>query len=163
MLLCVLLALSCTARSPAASRYALWQQAAVAATRRGEVSAVVPAQAEGQQPRIGRFAGEAFASLGSTTQGVRAAKAHRLLLNGAVVPPERRVRSGDVVTLLPPSELSVAGGLDDERLLRFAEGLLASGAHSHACSRFRCWRWMPVYSFATLMTRRHVICRARGG
>lgn len=112
----------------ASATYALWQQQAVAASRRPEMTAVVPAHEEAL-PRIGRFAGGTFASLGSTAQGVRAAKADRLLVDGEVVPPTRRVRPGDVVTLLPPP-LADASTSVDERAVRFAEGLLRSGSLS---------------------------------
>ena len=81
--------------------------------------------------RIGRFAGEVFTSVGSTSQGIKAAKEQRLLLNGETVEHHRRVAWGDVVTLLPPKEPDHIDYLDSvERAIRFAEGLISTGTLS---------------------------------
>ena len=118
--------------STVAASFADWQLAASSVSSRPTASATVTPQDmpspecdPSEAPRITRFAGGAFEELGSTSQGVRAAKADRLLLNGEVANMNRRVQPGDLVELLPAAEQTVA--IDEERQIRFAEGLLKSG------------------------------------
>ena len=106
-----------------AHTYALWESTAAKAACTVPLTAVVTTLDE---PRIGRFAGSAFDTLGSTSQGVRAAKQKRLLLNGVVSPPTARVRYGDEVTLEAPIS-SAPSGIDDSRIITLAEGLLKTG------------------------------------
>ena len=73
--------------STVAASFAHWQLAASSASSRPTASATVTPQDmpspecdPSEAPRITRFAGGAFEELGSTSQGIRAAKADRLLL-----------------------------------------------------------------------------------
>lgn len=112
--------------APAAELFARWEtKASHGAVQR----ATVPA---GAHRRISQFAGEAFGVLGSRTQGIRAAKRGRLLLNGEMSPPEAFVRAGDLVTLLPlpAEELGGGGKHARERAIRYAQSLLNLGTLS---------------------------------
>lgn len=117
-------AAGCCSCSTVESRFAQWQLAASAASTRNKQVATVLSTDE---LRITRFAGDVFEELGSTSQGVRAAKAQRLLLNGQCANMNSRVRSGDVVELLPAAEQAVAITDDTVRQIRFTEGLIKSG------------------------------------
>eukprot|EP00316_Scyphosphaera_apsteinii_P023544 CAMPEP_0119318332 /NCGR_PEP_ID=MMETSP1333-20130426/46100_1 /TAXON_ID=418940 /ORGANISM="Scyphosphaera apsteinii, Strain RCC1455" /LENGTH=594 /DNA_ID=CAMNT_0007324485 /DNA_START=213 /DNA_END=1997 /DNA_ORIENTATION=- len=99
-----------------------------ASMRPNQMATVSPADmdhAAGEVLRITRFAGEVFNDLGSTSQGIRAAKAHRLLLNGKQAAMNTRVQPGDVVELLPAAEQLVAKNAQQQ--IRFTEGLVESG------------------------------------
>lgn len=114
-----------------AHRFGLWQNAAVAASERPPLIATVALadMCDDEPLRITKFVGEAFSDLGSTTQGLRAAKDGRLLLDGEPADMNRRVRPGNVVTLLPKAEQSVAT-THSSRQIRFTEGLCRCGALS---------------------------------
>lgn len=130
MLLVLLSAMTpcCGAVQCTAQRFALWTHAAASAAARPPEDAIVGS--EDAAIRVGRFAGRTFATLGSTSQGVRAAKAHRLLLNGEQAPMTAFVQTGDVVTLLPMvlSPATAVADAADARAVRFAEGLQSTGA-----------------------------------
>ena len=131
LLLCAAGISAALSGSGAAHKFNLWSHAAAVSSELPPESAFVHEHdvEEGEPaPRIGRYAGGAFASLGSTSQGVKAAKASRLLLNGIAVPMTARVRAGDEVSLLPLTATSHSHEADDERALHFAEGLLSTGA-----------------------------------
>ena len=116
--------------SDIAARFASWQGAAFAASERQPQAATVQQTCmRDNEPsrRITKFAGEAFEDLGSTSQGIRAAKGGRLLVNGEPADMNRHVKPGDVVELLPRAEDSVAM-VDLERQVKFTEGLCQCGA-----------------------------------
>lgn len=115
--------------SIAANSFALWTHAASTTAQHAPEFALVQNGTIDEGPRIGRFAGSAFASLGSTSQGIRAAKQQRLLLNGVIAKAHVRVCPGDTVTLLPAKGGSASGAQrQDKRAIHFAEGLLSTGA-----------------------------------
>jgi 23S rRNA pseudouridine1911/1915/1917 synthase len=106
------------AGQPDAARLAQWAALAYDRAHRDPLIATVLEPA-----RLGKFAGDAFA-LGSTTQGIRAAKAHRLLVNGQPGGHAALVGAGDVVTLLPAVP---AAPPDPEPTLRFARAQAQAG------------------------------------
>ena len=103
--------------------FAQWQLQRAAASAHAVQFATVSSEDE---LRITKFAGAAFYELGSTSQGVRAAKAGRLLLNGDAAEQSRRVRLGDTVALLPTAEEPIREA-EASHHIRFAEGLVKSG------------------------------------
>ena len=116
--------------SEIAARFASWQGAAFAASeRQPQMVTVQVTSMRDNEPsrRITKFAGEAFEDLGSTTQGIRAAKSGRLLVDGEPANMNRHVKPGDVVELLPRAEDSVAV-VDIDRQIKFTEGLCQCGA-----------------------------------
>ena len=116
--------------SEIAARFASWQGAAFAASERQPQTVTVRVTCmRDNEPsrRITKFVGEAFEDLGSTTQGIRAAKSGRLLVDGEPADMNRHVKPGDVVELLPRAEDSVAV-VDIDRQIKFTEGLCQCGA-----------------------------------
>lgn len=116
--------------SEIAARFASWQGAAFAASERQPQTVTVQETCmRDNEPsrRITKFVGEAFEDLGSTTQGIRAAKSGRLLVDGEPADMNRHVKPGDVVELLPRAEDSVAV-VDIDRQIKFTEGLCQCGA-----------------------------------
>ena len=106
------------------SRLALLSQWAALAHETGRRAPQTAEVIDDEPLRIGRFAGEAFA-LGSTTQGIRAAKQHRLLVNGRPAHSHSAlVSSGDVVTLLPAEGPAPPA---PEPVLRFVRALEEAG------------------------------------
>ena len=76
----------------------LWATAST--TTRPAEQATVPATAGSESGlRLARFAGSAFAALGSTSQAKAAAKTGRLAVNGQLAEPARLLVAGDEVTL----------------------------------------------------------------
>ena len=116
--------------SAIACRFASWQGAAFAASERAPVDVTVDVTCmrdNAPSLRITKYVGEVFQDLGSTTQGIRAAKDGRLLVDGEPADMNVHVRPGNVVTLLPKAEDSVATTHID-RQIRFTEGLCECGA-----------------------------------
>lgn len=105
------------------ARFAEWRCAEIAISRRSTQTATPAAPHPEGGLRIARFAGEAFGELGSTSQGMRATKAKRLLINGETATIQSRVISGDVVELLPRRFEATC----EERHVKLAMGLVKSG------------------------------------
>ena len=103
-----------------ATQWSLWQDARSATEALPAERAICTAS---DLPRISTFAGEHFESLGSRSQGMRAAKQGRLLVNGLTCEHSARIRHGDEVVLLP----AATEALDDEKQLHFASTLVRAG------------------------------------
>jgi 23S rRNA-/tRNA-specific pseudouridylate synthase len=119
--------LSTCASGTCAKRFVSWQ---LCASSRCTQQAVVSDDYQCMQngaSRITLFAGEAFSDLGSTSQGKRAAKQSRLVVNGEIAHMNLRVEAGDTVELLPTGLQSLTS-LDVERDVQFSEGLVRSGS-----------------------------------
>jgi 23S rRNA pseudouridine955/2504/2580 synthase len=76
--------------------------------------------------RLSQFAGRAFPSLGTITQGKVAAKAGRLLVNGVIAEPARLITASDMVTLTG-SRARPASFDKPDATLRLAERMLHDG------------------------------------
>lgn len=81
---------------------------------------------DGAPLRLSHFAGRAFPSLATVTQGKVAAKADRLLVNGVIAEPARLITASDVVTLMG-SRARPASFDKPEAIVRLAERMLHDG------------------------------------
>ena len=105
------------------ARIAAWEATRLLRGAQPPSLATVPADAAGL--RLSQFAGGAFATLGSRTQAVRAAKRNLLAVNGHPAEPARVLREGDVVRLAAAS--SSVGCRSAKAVSALAERVTQSG------------------------------------
>jgi 23S rRNA-/tRNA-specific pseudouridylate synthase len=110
------------------SNLALWTSAHEQSTAQPaeHVNAADFIMADGSSLRLSHFAGRAFPSLATVTQGKVAAKADRLLVNGVVAEPARLITASDRVTLLG-GRARPASFDKPEAIVRLAERMLHDG------------------------------------